>query len=279
MKLQGLSALEREKLQAKTLEEKIALAKAVIRAGCQRFSPERMAVAWTGGKDSTLTLWLVREVCKTDGWRLPRIMFVDEGDVFPEVWEFVRDLVEEWKLDFHIAHNEDVSSKAKKIGDPIKVCELNERNRKEIARLGYQEETFPYEPESFVGNHLMKTVATNIWLEEHGVEVLVTGVRWDEQEARARDDFLRELQNPHHWRLEPILHFLERDIWEATHKNRIPYVKLYEEGYRSLGARVTTQKVSNKPAWEQDLENTTEREGRRQDKEKIMERLRELGYM
>jgi len=33
------------------------------------------------------------------------------------------------------------------------------------------------------------------------------------------------------------------------------------------------------PAYEQDLENTEERAGRRQDKEKMMERLRQLGYM
>jgi len=33
------------------------------------------------------------------------------------------------------------------------------------------------------------------------------------------------------------------------------------------------------PAWQQDLENTIERGGRRQDKEKAMDRLRKLGYM
>jgi len=33
------------------------------------------------------------------------------------------------------------------------------------------------------------------------------------------------------------------------------------------------------PAWGQDLENTVERAGRRQDKEKTMDRLRKLGYM
>ena len=33
------------------------------------------------------------------------------------------------------------------------------------------------------------------------------------------------------------------------------------------------------PAWEQDIENVPERAGRRQDKEKAMERLRKLGYM
>ena len=43
--------------------------------------------------------------------------------------------------------------------------------------------------------------------------------------------------------------------------------------------RVTTTKADPKPAWEQDLENTSERGGRRQDKEGIMEKLRKLGYM
>jgi phosphoadenosine phosphosulfate reductase len=54
---------------------------------------------------------------------------------------------------------------------------------------------------------------------------------------------------------------------------------LYADGYRSLGARVTTKKTCDVPAWEQDLENTTERGGRRQDKEGLMDKLRQLGYM
>ncbi|MFQ5838594.1 MAG: phosphoadenosine phosphosulfate reductase, partial [Thermoplasmata archaeon] len=33
-----------------------------------------------------------------------------------------------------------------------------------------------------------------------------------------------------------------------------------------------------RPAWEQDLEASSERAGRAQDKEEIMERLRALGY-
>jgi len=37
--------------------------------------------------------------------------------------------------------------------------------------------------------------------------------------------------------------------------------------------------VEGVPAWKQDLENTEERAGRRQDKEKAMERMRKLGYM
>jgi 3'-phosphoadenosine 5'-phosphosulfate sulfotransferase (PAPS reductase)/FAD synthetase len=62
-------------------------------------------------------------------------------------------------------------------------------------------------------------------------------------------------------------------------KKNIPVNKLYAEGYRSLGAKNTTRKVGDKPAWEQDLRNAKERAGRVQDKEEIMKRLRDLGYM
>lgn len=280
MKLQNITPQARKEFQSQSLNEKMGLGKEVLRAGFNKFGVENTAVAWTGGKDSTLILWLVKQVCQEDGHELPKVMFVDEGDVFDEVWGFVDELVEKWELDFSVAHNEDVSSKVEKLGGNIKVSDLNETNRQEVQRIGYKEGTFPYEPESFVGNHLMKTVATNIWVKEHGVKTIITGVRWDEQGARGGDDFLREMPNsPQDYNIEPILQFLEKDVWEAIHENNIPYVKLYEEGYRSLGARVTTQRAANKPAWEQDLENTTEREGRRQDKEKIMGRLRDLGYM
>ena len=42
---------------------------------------------------------------------------------------------------------------------------------------------------------------------------------------------------------------------------------------------MSTEKTTAEPAWLQDLEGTTERAGRAQDKEDLMERLRDLGYM
>jgi phosphoadenosine phosphosulfate reductase len=116
-------------------------------------------------------------------------------------------------------------------------------------------------------------------LEKRKIKALITGIRWDEQEARANETYFSPRKKPPHNRVHPILHFREGDVWEAIHRFKIPYVKLYKEGYRSLGAKGTTIKPAEVPAWEQDLEKTTERVGRRQDKEKIMERLRKLGYM
>jgi phosphoadenosine phosphosulfate reductase len=129
----------------------------------------------------------------------------------------------------------------------------------------------------------MKTVTLNMYLEKYSIKAFFEGIRWDEAGSRASETYFSPRAgtkySPEHMRVCPILHFTERDVWDAFHQCGIPILSLYREGYRSLGARVTTKKLSDIPAWEQDLENTTERGGRRQDKENLMAKLRELGYM
>lgn len=262
-----------------TLEGKIEQSKKVIKEALARFSHNELYVAWTGGKDSTTALWLYKEVCKELGRPLPSAMFIDEGYVFDEIFELVDRVKKVWDVEVVVVKNTNVSDKAKDMGDPIRVADLNERNRKEIEKLGFTDDTFPFEPESFVGNHLMKTVAMNVFLENSGVKALSTAIRWDEQEARIAEDYFSPRTNPSHTRVHPILHFRERDIWDTIHEYSIPFCSLYYQGYRSLGAKGSTFKTSEIPAWEQDLENTTERAGRGQDKEEIMEKLRSLGYM
>jgi len=274
-----MTSQEREKLMALPLEEKIVQSKKIIREALERFGSDKLAIAWTGGKDSTTQVWLYKQTCKELGIKMPKCMFIDEGSVFDEIWDLVNKVKKEWDLEVVVAKNTDVSDKAKNIGDMIKVSSLNERNRKEIEKLGFQEEEFPFDPESYVGNHLMKTVAMNMFLEEYGIEALSTAIRWDEQEARMEETYFSPRENPPHTRVQPILHFRERDIWNTIHKYKIPFCELYKYGYRSLGAKCSTVKTSDIPAWEQDLENTPERAGRGQSKEEIMSKLRSLGYM
>jgi phosphoadenosine phosphosulfate reductase len=274
-----MARADQEVLMALPLEEKIAYAKGLIKEALERFGTGKLIIAWTGGKDSTTMLWLYREVCKELGIEKPRCMFIDEGHVFEEILELVDQVKKAWDVKVVTVKNTDVSDRATKVGDMIRVADLNERNRQEVAKLGFMEELFSFDPESYVGNHLMKTMAMNVFIENEGVSILSTGIRWDEHEARIDEDFFSPRSNPDHVRVHPVLHFKERDIWDAIHKYKIPFCSLYYQGYRSLGAKGSTVKFSDIPAWEQDLENTTERGGRTQGKEEIMAKLRDLGYM
>jgi phosphoadenosine phosphosulfate reductase len=274
-----MSAEEQQRLMNLTLDGKIEESKKIIKEALARFSRDALYVAWTGGKDSTTMLWLYKETCEEIGEPIPGAMFIDEGHVFEEILDLVDRVKREWNVQVWFVKNTDVSDKAGKVGDLITVADLNEKNRREIEKLGFTEESFPFEPESYVGNHLMKTVAMNGFIEDNGVKALSTAIRWDEQEARGTEEYFSPRTNPDHTRVHPILHFKERDIWNTIHKYDIPFCTLYYQGYRSLGAKGSTFKTSDIPAWEQDLENTPERAGRGQEKEKIMEQLRSLGYM
>ncbi|MBD3279567.1 MAG: phosphoadenosine phosphosulfate reductase family protein [Candidatus Pacebacteria bacterium] len=276
---QPLTQEQRKKYQKASLKQKLQHAQAIICQAFDQHPPSQTAVAWTGGKDSTLLLWLIKTVTQQQQLPLPRIMLIDEGDMFAEIQEFANSLAKKWRFQFSIARNHDVLQQVQQLNDQVEVAKLNQTNQQALQELGFNQPCFKFQPESLVGNHLMKTVAANLWLTANQVQALFTGIRWDEQPARAEDNFFRIIAQPAHTRVQPLLFFNEAEVWQITHQQQIPYVSLYEQGYRSLGAQSTTKKTSDQPAWEQDLKQTTERAGRQQDKEKIMARLRDLGYM
>lgn len=270
---------ERERLLKLHIAEKREKSKSIIRDAIGRFEIERIAVAITGGKDSTTNLWLFKQVCDEMGIKLPVSMFIDEGDVFDEISEFVDYIKKLWSLEIAYLKNGDVISKAQNIGNTVRVSSLNESNQSALKEIGFSEPEFTFEPDSPVCNHLMKTIPMREFIIKNNLKALSTAIRWDEQESRKDEEYFSSRNSPEHIRVHPILHFKERDIWIAIFKYEIPFNKLYKIGYRSLGARCATGKDSDIPAWMQDLENTPERVGRGQDKEQVMEQLRALGYM
>jgi len=297
-----------------TLESKIEKAVEVTRQGLTEY--RNPAVMWTGGKDSTLTLYFINEVAALAGFRKPTAGFIDHFRHFDEITDFVEHWADEWDIDVVYARNEDVGAYVEEQdlgpGDEIPVAALGEHNQHHVREiLEYEDDTFPFLLDTYVGNHLLKTVALNDALETHDIDGVISGVRWDEQEARADETFFSPRHDPDiyppHDRIHPILQFAERDVWSAFWQyvvpeevpefpeghvpqsaedlpegvtwEDIPISPKYVAGFRSLGSEVSTEKTTDEPAWLQNLEDTTERAGRAQDKEELMQRLRDLGYM
>jgi phosphoadenosine phosphosulfate reductase len=277
--------IELSKERVKELKGLVQKTKDVYKQAYDRFDVNDMRMIWSGGKDSTLALWICKQFCEENNFSLPTCFTIDEGDAFEEIDNILKKYTAEWNLKLDWGRNEDVLKAANyTLNADVTVKDLNERNQAEIKRIGLDLEKFPFEAESYVGNHLMKTVVFNTYLEDNNVKAVFQGLRWDEQPARKNDPYTEEVEaadlTPAHTRIRPILHWEERALWDATLYFGIPYCPLYEKGYRSLGAATTSSiAVEGVPAWEQDLENTIERAGRRQDKETAMERLRQLGYM
>ncbi len=292
------------------MKAKIRAGEMTVKRALEEHDAENTVIGFTGGKDSTLTAWLVKRVCEENDIEKPRFMFVDHGQHFDEIEDYVERIGGDWGFEVVNIRNSDLIEKADQPGDKVPVEELNDRNQEEVRRVDEDLEEVPWLMDTESGNHLLKTVPMNEFIEEQGIELVINGVRWDEHESRGNEEFYSPRNEPEHLRVHPILQFTERDVWDATwhhlcpdcvsefqrmqeypeseedlprrhDEEDIPISPKYWAGYRSLGSEVSTDPSDQIPAWLQDVENTEERAGRAQnkDEEEIMNKLRDLGYM
>ena len=258
-----------------TLDAKEKIAYSVIEDVFNRFS--RPVVVWSAGKDSTVVLHLVKKYIETKGINMPPALFLDHGQHYDETFSMLNSVSKEWGFRVVVAKNDDFINKVK--DGKVMVSDLDTENRKELEKIGLNGDIIQYNLDTDVGNHLLKTVPMKNAIRKYRFDALFVGVRWDENLARSSEVFLSKRNDPEHFRVHPILTFTEKDVWSYIFKYKLPIHPLYYKGYRSIDGKNDSKPISDKPAWEQDLDNTSERAGRSQDKEGIMERLRTLGYM
>lgn len=232
-----MESISRQQTQSWTLAEKEARSIEVLKEALKRFDG-KIATTFTGGKDSLVVLHLLRRI--GDGKVPVPVLNLDTTVKFKEALEFRDRMAREWDLDLIITTNREGLKKIKIAENEAECC------------------------------HVLKTDAINMAVDKHGWKALITGVRWDEQEARINEEYFSE--KPEHTRVQPILHFTEIDIWDYIEKHKLPYCSLYDQGYRSLGCEPCTS-PSTRPRGD-----GPEREGRAQEKEEIMGQLRDLGY-
>ncbi len=225
--------------QESSLEEKLDLTNQYLERICLEIDPGHIFVAWTGGKDSTLVLWLWKKYLESVfGSQEPiRAMTVDTGLKFPQVLDFRSQIQERWNVELFVARP-DIDLKTYPIArDPVKCCtDLKIRPLKDKIR-------------------------------QLGALALLTGVRSDEHSSR-QDRYWKETrEDPFYFQVNPIIHWTEMDVWSFNLARDIPYCPLYDQGYRSLGCQPCT-----KPSGDD------ERSGRNKDKELYLDLLSSLGY-
>ena len=236
-----------------TFEEKIKKSKDIILQAVKQYPLKSIAVAWTGGKDSTVTLHLIKETFNN---KIPfKVFFNDSTLEFQEIYNFVKRLTKDWQLDLIWQ---------KHLSEDIKTYQMimNSMSANKTLRLDELKE------QAMEIMRIAKINAINYAIAKYHIKVFVSGIRWDEHEARSKEQYFS--QRSTHLRVHPILHFTLNDIWKYIKKFNVPYVNLYDKGYKSLGEKPFTKPVKDK--------NAPERAGREATKEKTMERLRKLGY-
>lgn len=225
--------------QATPLAEKLAATRGFLDGLLDLAPPERCAVAFTGGKDSSLVLWLWRDCLARKGLAPLRAISVDTGFKFPEVVAFRDRFAAELGAELSVARP-DVDLAAWPVArDKVSCCRA------------------------------LKIDPLRQILRGTGTRVLISGVRRDEHESRKDRRPLEERDDPPHIQANPILDWSEMDVWACIAEQGLPYCSLYGQGYRSLGCRPCTARQGVPGA---------ERAGRDLDKERNLALLHSLGY-
>ncbi|MEM4267393.1 MAG: sulfate adenylyltransferase subunit CysD [Candidatus Woesearchaeota archaeon] len=243
------------------------------------------AVLWSGGKDSTVILWLCK---KAFFGKIPfKVVHIDTGKKLKEIYDY-RDLIaKKFKLDLIIAKSD---------------TKRRYKNRLECCNS-------------------LKTEALKKAVREYGFDALIVGIRRDEHGIRAKERFFSPRNKRFEWgicfndksgqdaefpewnifatdfgqgvdhvRVHPLLHWTETDIWRYIEMESVPVCNLYfaknGKRYRSVGCKTCCGTISssarNAREIVQELKRlkTGERYLRAQDKEwENMQMLRSIGYM
>lgn len=237
---------------------------------------KKPAMLWSMGKDSTCMLYLCKQAFFG---KLPfSAIHLDSGHDFPETYEFREKLVREWGINLIIGK---VNHEADKISGTTEGLNKAECLKK------------------LLDDYKFDALIVSIRRDEHGIRAKERyfsprdkKFKWNfENQPPEIFNYISEFKDASHVRVHPLLHWTELDVWMYTKEKGYPVHPLYfaKDGkrYRSLGYKEVTKPVesnaSNLDEIIEELKTTqvAERSGRCLDKEKeyVMQRLRELGYM
>lgn len=290
---------------AQTIEECIETATSLVTQADDKFTDP--ALLWTGGKDSTTLLHLIRE---TIGLEDLTVYFIDHYQHFEETYEYVEEHSEAWQFEVRTVGYEPAKeyvpdtppyqgapTQEWEEGEPIPWMpteRLDVGGRDVVNRLIDSPESrvparekaeihdgsgsVPLQIGTIIGDTLLKTIPLQRIARDH--DVLLTGVRkWEtaadrraEKGSRFRERYFSPRSEPEHYRCHPLLDWREAMTYAyLQHPERnIEMHPLYEKGYRSIGAVPETDVPES---------GSEERGGRSAQKEGAMAFLREQGYM
>lgn len=222
-----------------SLDDKIRATEQILAELLKETGGSGVRVAWTGGKDSTVVLFIWRALLEHHGKLPPKAINLDTGCKFPEVMAFRDRMVAEWGIDLS------------------------------VARPTVELEGYPLAEDVVSCCRDLKVEPLKAAVRETETSHLLTGIRRDEHPDRKDRQSFEPRTDPDHVMVNPILDWTETDIWAFHDRFGLPHCELYDQGYRSLGCRPCTALPGT---------GAGERSGRDQAKEDNMKTLTSMGY-
>ena len=77
-----------------------------------------------------------------------------------------------------------------------------------------------------------------------GTDMWITGLRKEQSVTRSNDTLVQKDENNHdRLKLNPLINWTEQEVWDYIEKHNIPYNKLHDRGFPSIGCLPCTRAV------------------------------------
>jgi phosphoadenosine phosphosulfate reductase len=79
-----------------------------------------------------------------------------------------------------------------------------------------------------------------------GAKGWITGIRREQGPTRAATELIERDEKRGLFKYNPLAHWTEKDLWRRIHERDLPYNKLHDQGYESIGCAPCTQAGSGR---------------------------------
>lgn len=223
-------------LQALPLQDKVEVSKELIKKGLAIGKP---VVMWSGGKDSTVLLHMVRQLEPN----VP-VIWNNTGVEFPETWHFIKRIRQEWELDLYIAKPKDGVNFwwcVERYGYPLfgKFIRLSDHKHQQRRLSKQQEKAVAVARISSYCCDWLKKKPTDTLTRQLGGKVDIIGNMTSESRQRwfawldCGEFYLAKSTG--RWKLYPMYFWMDDDVWAYHEAYNLPHCKLYDMGHKRNG--------------------------------------------
>jgi phosphoadenosine phosphosulfate reductase len=192
-----------------------ATAPARVQWALDRFQPD-LLLSTSFGAQAAVSLHLATQL-----WSEIPVVLIDTGYLFPETYQFADELTARLKLN-------------------LKVYRAAESPAWQEARYGREWEKGVEGLERY--NQRNKVEPMQSALRELGARAWITGLR--RQQAKSRSELGVVGLQKGIIKVQPIIDWTDRDVFQYLKKHDLPYHPLWEKGYLSIGDTHTSRPVS-----------------------------------
>lgn len=191
----------------------------ILQWALNEFGRDRIALATAFGLESQV---ITHHLVKIDP--NARIFTIDTGRLFQETYDVMQQTMDKYNIKYEVYAPDPVDlNELMALGGPNQFYK-DVQSRKRCCEI---RKVRP----------LKKVLST--------VDVWITGLRHGQSETRRNVEVIEWDMNHEIYKLNPLAHWREGQVWDYIKINNVPYNQLQDYGYRSIGCACCTRAIAS----------------------------------